>query len=94
MLCVKRQSIAALLAGLFAWYSAGRMTPMTTEEAGKKRWKGISKKKHRAISAKGGQSTWATMTAEERSAEMKRRAVVRAKNAEMKRRAAKRKKTK
>jgi hypothetical protein len=55
------------------------MTPTTTEEAGKKRWKGVSKRKHRTISAKGGQSAWAGMTAEERSAEMKRRAAKRKK---------------
>jgi len=58
--------------------------PTTTEEAGKKRWKGVGKKKHREISAKGGQSAWEAMTSEERSAEMKRRAVVRAENAKKK----------
>jgi hypothetical protein len=58
---------------------SGSMTPTTTDEAGKKRWKGVSKGMHRAISAKGGQSAWAGMTAEERSAEMKRRAAKRKK---------------
>ena len=52
---------------------------MTTEDAGKKRWKGVRKKEHREISAKGGQSAWAGMTPEERSAEMKRRAAKRKK---------------
>jgi hypothetical protein len=49
----------------------------TTEEAGRKRWKGVPKKEHLAIAAKGGKSAWAGMTAEERSAEMKRRATKR-----------------
>ena len=31
----------------------------TTEEAGRKRWKGVLKKEHRAIAAKGGKSAWA-----------------------------------
>jgi hypothetical protein len=55
------------------------MTPTTTEEAGRKRWKGVKKDEHRAISSKGGQSAWASMTPEERSAEMKRRAAKRKK---------------
>jgi hypothetical protein len=53
------------------------MAPTTTEEAGRKRWKGVKKGEHRAISSKGGQSAWATLSPEERSAEMKRRAAKR-----------------
>jgi len=56
------------------------MVAMTTDEAGRKRWRGVKKKDHLAVSAKGGKSAWASMTPEERSAEMKRRAEVRAKN--------------
>ena len=55
---------------------------MTVKEAGSKRWKDISAKEHKNISAKGGKNTWANLTADERSAEMKRRAKVRKKNAE------------
>jgi hypothetical protein len=65
-------------------FLCSEMTPTTTEEAGKKRWKGVKKKDHLAISAKGGQTAWKEMSSEQRSAEMKRRAVVRAENAKKK----------
>jgi hypothetical protein len=52
----------------------------TTEEAGRKRWRGVGKEEHRAIASKGGKTSWANMTPEERSAENKRRAQVRAQN--------------
>jgi len=56
------------------------MVAMTTDEAGRKRWRGVKKRDHLEVSAKGGKASWAQMTPEERSAEMKRRAQVRAKN--------------
>jgi hypothetical protein len=46
---------------------------MSTEDAGRKRWKSISKKERALIASKGGKSAWAKLTKEERSAEMKRR---------------------
>jgi hypothetical protein len=42
------------------------------------RWKGVSAKKHAAITSAGGKKAWADMTPDQRSAEMKRRAQVRA----------------
>jgi hypothetical protein len=53
----------------------------TTKEAGRKRWRGVKKQEHLAVSSKGGASAWASMTPEERSAEMKRRAKKRKKKA-------------
>jgi hypothetical protein len=57
------------------------MAPTTTEEAGRKRWRGVKRSEHRAISSKGGQSAWSKMTPEQRSAENKRRAAKRKKPA-------------
>jgi hypothetical protein len=50
------------------------------EEAGRKRWRGVKKEEHHTIASKGGKKSWASMTREQRSAENKRRAEVRAKN--------------
>jgi hypothetical protein len=61
---------------------------------GRARASALSEKSRKEIASGAGKSAWSSLTPEERSAEMKRRAVVRAKNAEMKQRAAKRKKKK
>jgi hypothetical protein len=49
-------------------------------EKGAERWKGTTKKQKQEFASKGGKSAWSGMSLEERSAEMKRRAKVRAKN--------------
>jgi len=55
---------------------------------GRRRWAGVSAEEHSKITkaggAKGGRTAWANKTKAQRSAEMKRRAVVRAKNREAK----------
>jgi hypothetical protein len=56
-----------------------RFDMTTTKEAGRKRWRGVKKQEHLAVSSKGGASAWASMTPAERSAEMKRRAAKRKK---------------
>jgi hypothetical protein len=48
--------------------------------AGRKRWKGVSKSERRKIGSAGGKASWADLTPEERSVEMKRRAKVRERN--------------
>jgi hypothetical protein len=53
---------------------------ITVREAGRKRWKNVSDQDRRVLAAKAGKAAWASMSAEEKSAEMKRRAAVRAKN--------------
>jgi hypothetical protein len=40
----------------------------------------LTTKERKALAGKGGRSTWARMTSEERSVEMKRRAAVRKRN--------------
>jgi hypothetical protein len=53
---------------------------MSTSEAGRRRWKGTTKKE-RTEQAKGAARIfWDSLTPEERSAEMKRRAKVRKRN--------------
>jgi hypothetical protein len=63
-------------------------------KASRARWSKASEQQKKESAANASRSYWDSLSSEERSAEMKRRAVVRAKNAEMKRRAAKRKKKK
>jgi len=48
--------------------------------AGRKRWKGVSKSERRKIGSAAGKASWANLTPEERSVEMKRRAKVRKRN--------------
>jgi len=50
---------------------------MTVKQAGRKRWEKLTKEQRQEVAAAGGKAYWANMTAEERSAEMKRRAQVR-----------------
>ena len=50
---------------------------MTTEEAGRRRWKGTTKKERKELASKAVGSFWAKLSPEERSAEMKRRAAKR-----------------
>jgi hypothetical protein len=47
---------------------------------GRKRWKGVSKQDRKKILSAAGKATWASLTSEERSVEMKRRAKVRDRN--------------
>lgn len=47
---------------------------------GRKRWKGVERKERSKILSAAGKASWANMTPEERSAEMKRRAKVRNQN--------------
>jgi hypothetical protein len=49
-------------------------------ELGRKAWEGTSVKARKARMSDAARSRWGTMTAEERSAEMKRRAAVRKRN--------------
>ena len=46
---------------------------------GRRRWVGVSEEDRKKIQGAGGRSAWASMTAKERSAEMKRRATKRRK---------------
>ena len=59
------------------------------ERARKKRWATKTKAEKQATASNAGRAYWASLTTEERSAEMKRRAVVRAKNAQAKQRTGK-----
>ena len=61
---------------------------------GRARASALSEKSRKEIASGAGKSAWSSLTPEERSAEMKRRAVVRAKNAQASKRTTKRKKTK
>jgi hypothetical protein len=54
------------------------------QRARKKRWATKTKAEKQATASHAGRAYWANLSAEERSAEMKRRAVVRAKNAKRK----------
>jgi len=59
-----------------------RKNPAAVElgaRGGRKRAKTLKPEQRRAISAKGGLNAWASMSDEERSAEMKRRAAKRKK---------------
>jgi hypothetical protein len=47
---------------------------MTTEEAGRRRWRGMTKKERSEHARKAVAAFWAKLTPEERSAEMRRRA--------------------
>lgn len=53
---------------------------MSTEEAGRRRWKGTTIKQRKELAAKAVSSFWDKLSPEQRSAEMKRRAVKRKKN--------------
>jgi hypothetical protein len=48
--------------------------------AGRKRWKGVEKKERSRILSAAGKASWADLTSEQRSVEMKRRARVRKRN--------------
>jgi hypothetical protein len=48
--------------------------------AGRKRWKGVQKKERSRILSAAGKASWADLTPEERSVEMKRRARIRKRN--------------
>jgi hypothetical protein len=52
----------------------------TTEEAGRRRWKGTTRKQRKELASKAVGSFWAKLSPEQRSAEMKRRAQVRERN--------------
>ena len=49
-------------------------------EAGRRRWKGLTKSDRVKITSANGKAAWASMTAKERSDEMKRRCQVRERN--------------
>jgi hypothetical protein len=53
-------------------------------EIGRKAWKGVSAKGKKARASHAARSRWESMTPEERSAEMKRRAAVRKRKAKFK----------
>jgi hypothetical protein len=50
------------------------------KEAGRQRWKGVEKKERSRILSAAGKASWANLTPEERSVEMKRRARTRTRN--------------
>lgn len=52
---------------------------------GRKRWNGVSTQERKKITSAAGKTSWANVTPEERSREMKRRAAVREWNRAMKR---------
>lgn len=53
-------------------------------EVGRKAWNGVSAKEKKARASHAARARWQTMTPEERSAEMKRRAAIRKRNAKSK----------
>jgi hypothetical protein len=53
---------------------------MSTSEAGRKRWKGTTKKERTEQAKQASRTFWDSLTPEQRSAEMKRRAKVRNRN--------------
>lgn len=46
----------------------------TTQDAGKARWKGVSAKERKELMRQASRAYWDSLSPEERSAEMKRRA--------------------
>lgn len=51
---------------------------MTTKQAGRKRWEGVSAKRRKELMKTASCAYWNSLTPEERSMEMRRRAKVRA----------------
>ncbi len=56
-----------------------RSRPLTAGEMARKRWEGVTKEERVVIMRAAGKKAWSDMSPEERSAEMKRRALVRKK---------------
>jgi Spy/CpxP family protein refolding chaperone len=52
---------------------------MTTKQAGQKRWKGVSVRRRKELMKTASRKYWDSLTPEQRSAEMKRRAAKRKK---------------